>query len=660
MGEFTKIELSSSDSNTSSGANSSNPSNDMISPLRRNKKVSSNRRFPKKVASIAAVVLAIVVLLGLGLYFPLQKTYSSAQKTYKQAQVAWTALKQQNVELADQELKKTKVNLLETQKNLNSLAFMRFIPIASWYYNDADHLTKAGLHGLEAGSILIDSIKPYVDVLGLKGKGTFTGGSAEQRIQTAVMTMGKITPRIDDIATSLIEVRKELDKVDANHYPALFGGDKVRKRLIAVQTLADKGVVFVEEARPLIKVLPSLLGESKERKYLVLFQNDKELRPTGGFITAYAVFRIEKGVIQVERSDDIYTLDNNLSNKRPASAPILKYLPKVSTLNLRDSNLSPDFIVSMDTFKQMYGDISGVPKVDGIIALDTHVLVSIIKILDDEVSAAGMTFNTKQDSRCDCPQVIFELENNISRPVNYVRTGRKDLLGALLYSIMQKALRSSPKLYWGPLLQDMITETNQKHVLFDLYEKDAQIGIEALNAAGRIMPFDGDYLHINNTNFGGAKSNLYVKETIQQEYSVEGDGTITKTVSIQYKNPYPPSNCNLEKGDLCLNATLRDWLRIYVPKGSKLVDSKGSEVKLTSYDELDKTVFDGFLTVRPQGSATFTVTYKLPFKLASGSPLLLMIQKQPGTNDNQYTIKTKGRQVEDFPLLTDKKLNLHL
>lgn len=648
MGEFDKIQLSST----------GNDSLDTRIGMRRNKRVSNNRRFPKKTVSILGICIAILIIFGVALYFPLKKTYSSALETYKQAQIAWGTVKQQNIAQSGAELDKTKTKLLETQKNLNSLSFARFIPIASWYYNDADHLTKAGLHGLNAASALIASVEPYADVLGLKGKGTFTGGSAEQRIQTAVMTMGKITPRIDDIATSLIEVQKELDKVDPNHYPSFLGGDKIKQRLTTVQTLANEGVVFVQEARPLIKVLPSLLGESEEKKYLVLFQNDKELRPTGGFITAYAIFSIDKGVIKIVRSDDIYTLDNNLSPKRQAPAPILKYLPKVTTFNLRDSNISPDFVTSMDTFKGMYEDVSGREKVDGIIALDTHVLVSTIKILDDEVQAGGLTFNTKEDKQCNCPQVIYELENNISRPVNYIKTDRKGLLGSLLYAIMQKSLRSSPKLYWGPLLQNMLTEASQKHVLFYIYDKDAQSGIEALNAAGRIVTVEGDYLHINDTNFGGAKSNLYVTQTVLQEYNVEGDGSVNKAITIQYKNPYPPSNCNLEKGDLCLNATLRDWLRIYVPKGSKLVDSKGSEVKLTTYEEFGKTVFDGFLTVRPQGSATFTITYKLPFKLASGSPLPLLIQKQPGTNDNQYTIKVKGRQVQDFPLITDKKVNL--
>ncbi|GIV45005.1 MAG: hypothetical protein KatS3mg035_2128 [Bacteroidia bacterium] len=143
-------------------------------------------------------------------------------------------------------------------------------------------------------------------------------------------------------------------------------------------------------------------------------------------------------------------LDNSIPNKPKAPTPILKYLPKVTTFNLRDSNLSPDFVESMKIFEKFYNQASQRTDIDGIIAIDTHVLVSTIKILDDQITVNGRTYTTKPDDRCGgCPQVIYELEDNISRPVNYVRTDRKGLLGDMLVALMQKSLSSSPKIYCG-------------------------------------------------------------------------------------------------------------------------------------------------------------------------------------------------------------------
>lgn len=628
----------------------------------------TKRVLSKKSLIILGIIVAVLFIFGLTLISPIRQVYSNAQATFAQVKITVDALKKQNIALASAELDKARFNLTQTQKSLDALSYLKFIPIAGIYYADSQHLVKAGFYGLSSARVFIDSIEPYADVLGLKGKGSFVGGTASQRIQTAVTTMGKITPHIDDIAVQMEGAKKEIDAVDPNRYPSIFGGKKIKKGLSDARQLINQGVTFVSDAKPLIKILPSLLGDPEDKKYLVLFQNDKELRPTGGFITAYAVFRVEKGVIHVDRSGDIYALDNGISNKPKAPEPILKYLPNVFVLNLRDSNLSPDFITSMETFNSLYKKAAGYTDVDGIIALDTNVLVSTIKILDDEVYADGIRFTSKIDPRCDCPQVIYELERLISTPKSVdlkvttlaaVAAQRKDLIGALLYAIMDKALKSSPKLYWGPLFQDMLTQVQQKHILFNIYSQDAQSGIEALNAGGRIRPFEGDYLHINQANFGGAKSNMFVTEAVTQNYEIAADKTITKKITINYKNPHAPSDCNLERGNLCINAVLRDWIRIYVPLGSKLIDSKGSEVKMISYDELGKTVFEGFLTVRPLGSAVFSITYALPFKVKDGF-LPLLIQKQPGTEGNEYTLEVNNGKVDNFKLLTDKETKIKL
>lgn len=660
MEGFRKINLSSSQ--------------DMVKPVSvqnpSSARIMAKNRFGRLPKKNIGILVGCLLLLVFGSFFmvvlPAQRTYSAAMKTQAQAKIAYDALKKQNIELASTELGKTKLDLEKTQKELYSMGYLKYIPVASWYYNDADHLVKAGFEGLDSAILVVDSLKPYADVLGLKGQGSFVGGSAEQRIQTAILTMGKITPRIDDIATKLTQAQKELDQVDPNHYPPFFGGEKIKNQLVTAQTLANQGVVFVNDARPLIKVLPSLLGEKEEKKYLVIFQNDKELRPTGGFITAYAIFKIDKGNITVERSDDIYNLDDSISNKPKAPEAILKYLPNVKTLNLRDSNLSPDFVVSMKTFQGLYDQAKSKIDVDGIIAIDTHVLVSTIKVLDDEIQAGGLTFTTKPDDRCDgCPQVIYSLEDNISRPVGYIKEDRKGLLGQLLYAIMEKSLKSSPKLYWGPLFQTFINETNEKHVLFYIFNKDAQSGIESLNAAGRIKDFDGDYFHLNESNFAGAKSNLFLEENVTQNIEVQSDGSLVKTVTVNYKNTFGPSDCNLERGALCLNAPLRDYVRVYVPKGSELLEAKGSEVKMTTTQDLNKTVFEGFLTIRPRGAATLTIKYKLPFKAKDGV-LPMLIQKQSGTPGKTgiagfpYTIQVNGKTVEEFPLTADKQLKVKL
>src|SRR3989344_5985748 len=259
-----------------------------------------------KNRKVGAGLLVIFILLVVLIIIPSFLVFASAKKTYAQVNTTIDALKKQDIELAGKELKKTRESLEDTQSKMKYLFILRFIPGPNIYYNDANHLINAGFHGLDAADVFVESVEPYADVLGLKGQGSFVGGSAEQRIQTAVQTMGKVTPRIDDIADDLKLAQEEIAEVNPDHYPGFILGGKVKKGMVTLRSLADDGTSFIDEARPLIKVLPELLGEKEEKKYLVIFQNDKELRPTGGFITAYAIFRVDKGVIHIDKSEDIY------------------------------------------------------------------------------------------------------------------------------------------------------------------------------------------------------------------------------------------------------------------------------------------------------------------------------------------------------------------
>jgi hypothetical protein len=130
-------------------------------------------------------------------------------------------------------------------------------------------------------------------------------------------------------------------------------------------------------------------------------------------------------------------------------------------------------------------------------------------------------------------------------------------------------------------------------------------------------------------------------------------------LTINYKNPYPGSDCSLASGGLCLNAPLRDWIRIYTPAGSTIVSSNGTQSPatgkaeaMTTLTDLGKTVFNGFLIVNPLGTAQLTLTYNSPVQEADGKYKLL-VQRQSGSSDQDFTLTVNGRTVANQKLLTD-------
>ncbi len=643
---FNKIDLK--------GANPQKGNNEITNPPMKVKRKG-------KIRKIFFIVTAFLLILSVLLFFPARGLYIQAQRTNSTAQKVVDAIKNQNIEQAKIELANTKEELLKTQKAYSFFVFTKIIPGIGGYYRDGEHLFNAGIAGIEAGQISVDALIPYADLLGLKGESAFVSGSADDRIQTAVKTLDKLTPKIGEIAQKIEIVQTNLDDIYLEKYPQKIGDKEVRNKLISLRSTIDNLSTLFINARPLLENLPDLLGQPESKRYLILFQNDKELRPTGGFITAYALFKIDKGKFIVEGSDDIYKLDEKKTTQISPPKQFIEHL-KVYNLHLRDANYDPDFIDSIKRFEEIYNDTAGAVTVDGIVAVDTHVLVEAMRILGP-IPAYGTNFTVDNDERCDCPSVIYELEDYAGRRVAYIREDRKDIIGVLLYQIMQKALGVSPSQYWGKLFQMVLSEFDQKHILAYLHNQDAQKSLESLNFSGRIIDIsEGDYLHINDANLGGAKSNMFVKHTIKQEFNKDKDGTIIKTITIDYKNPREgDKGCNLEAGGLCLNGLLPNWVRIYTPLGSELLEFQGSEDSPTTEEAYNKTVFEGFITVKPESVTQIKVSYKLPKDIQKqGKKLPLYIQKQPGTEGHEMTVIVNGKEVNIINLTEDKKLEIKL
>jgi hypothetical protein len=607
------------------------------------------KKLPKQLKWLGFGFLGLFVLLlvvAIPLFILAGPLLISARATAASATAAYEAIKNQDLITAEEKLNETHEQLLKTREKYQKLTWTKFIPGLHLYYQDGDHALKAGQAGVEAAQITLAAVTPYADVLGFTGQGSFMGGSAEDRISKMVQTLDKVTPEIDKVADKVAIAEAELSEINPKHYPTQIQGKPVRDRIIRIQEGVHSANLAVTDARPVLKVLSKALGYPTSKRYLVIFQNDGELRPTGGFMTAYAVLNLDAGRVRAEKSDDIYGLDRKFGRGLPAPEPIKKYLPLVDSWHLRDMNLSPDFRTSMETFKENYDKLDGEYDVDGIITVDTEVLKRMVEVLGSiEVPEYG-TFTLDNDPRCNIPQIICELEFIVDKPLATEASNRKSsILGPMMQEILRKSF-STGKSQWGNLFNTGIGLMQEKHILIYFANEDLQKAAESFGVAGRIKPYDHDYFHVNDTNFGGAKSNLYVTQEVEQEIHVADDGTVTKKVTLTYTHPEPADDCNLESGGLCLSGILRNWFRVYVPQGAKLTEALGSEVEVKSGEELGKAYFEGFFTLRPESKTKIVLTYELPKKFTAGDDYKMLVQKQPGTHGWKYTILFNGKAHE--------------
>ena len=604
-----------------------------------------------RVGGIALAVLFVLGVIGYFVVFqPAMKIRAAANEVMKEVKILKKDIKSNDIDLINKHIDNLSKKYQAFEKEAAGVYWATFIP----YVSDFKNGVEAGRYVIKASDEAVTAIYPYADLIGLKkGQENFYEKSAEERLQTAVLTLDKMLTRIDVVAKNIDEAEKRIETINPGRYPKKIGSYVIRETLEQAKDQFEGMATLFVDSKPFLKQLPDILGSKKEKNYLILFQNTAERRATGGFFTFYAVFNINKGKISIKDSSDMYDIDNSIAVHPKAHEKILAYHKDISRFYVRDSNLSPDFVESVKLFESLYSKAGNRVEYDGIITMDSKVLVDMLKIFGD-TQVNGINFSAEKDARCDCPQVIYTLFDIVDRPVNYVKVDRKRILGNLMLELFYKAIGFSPSKYWGQLAQTMFTNLDEKHILLYFTDKATQEAVTKLNYAGRIRNYDGDFIHINNVNFAGAKSNLFIDEKVTSETTL-GNGEIKRTVTIQFKNPHPPSDCNLERGGLCLNATLRNWIRFYVPEGSKLVSFKGSKTKTLTYDELGKTVFEGFMTVDPKGSATVAIEYTLPSSVSSKNYKLL-IQKQPGVEKQTWEVKVDGKKTFEGLLKTDKEL----
>lgn len=627
-----------------------------------------NKKTGKKIIKILSVILGILAVIIVFLFFFL---YLPGKTLYNQINETKTVVKTLQQSISDKDLTQGKIALNNLSQQIvlidnkfKKLSYLKLIPIAKDYYQDGQNLIKISSDALETGDIVIKAIEPYQDFLGLKGAATSSAKTTEDRISFLTESVEGLLPHLDAIDTKITEIDSLINQIDITRYPETIKGIPLRQDFNQAKESIGQAKKLISDGKPILTKTSWLLGKDKARNYLVIFQNDGELRPSGGFWTAYTTIKVDKGKIIPGTSSNIYDLDDKISSTTPAPRLIKSYHINVPYLNLRDSNLSPDFPTDAQIFLDGYYKAMGKKtQFDAVIALDTNVLVDIVRVLGKLDTTVG-TFTTDPDPRCNgCPKIIYDLEWIAGRPRNYIEKDRKGFLGPLMHALLANAM-GSEKSKMAPLAQAFFNNIYEKHIMFFFTDAEVEKAAESANIAGQIVQTDNntDYFHLNDANFASAKSNIFITQKIKHEITTK-DGVVEHKISITYTNPAKASNCNLEKGDLCLNApTYRDLFRFYVPLGSQLIKITGSEVEPLKYEELGKQVFEGFYGNKyPLYAMSNTkVTLQYTSSVKASKNYILYLQKQPGTKAIEYEIYVNGQKQESFSWIADKTIKLSL
>ncbi|QQR54454.1 DUF4012 domain-containing protein [Candidatus Peregrinibacteria bacterium] len=191
---------------------------------------------------------------------------------------------------------------------------------------------------------------------------------------------------------------------------------------------------FLGEFRFLFWRAPSLTGfPFGNRTYIVLFQNNYELRPTGGFISNYAELTFSHGLYKGITFHDVYAeIDEHKTMEPPLVLSTLLDNENYAGHTFRDANFDPDFRLSKDELIHFYQLTNPEARIDGVVAVDFHFLENWVGIYD-EVSIDGTTF-TQQNLF----ESLSSLVSDIDRHDEEALATRKDIAAPLIKKLILK------------------------------------------------------------------------------------------------------------------------------------------------------------------------------------------------------------------------------
>jgi hypothetical protein len=385
--------------------------------------------------------------------------------------------------------------------------------------------------------------------------------------------------------------------------------------------------------------------DDQEKTFLVLFQNNMELRPGGGYIGSFGIVKVKNGKVTLMQTHDLSNFDGRVPDGIEPPYPIKETL-NVSSWKLRDSNWSPDFSVNAKKAEEFYYMGKGEEKFDGIIAINTNILASFLKV-------TGPVAIEGYPGTYDSENAVLNLEYQVEQGAydqGAKRGDRKLVMEPLAKSIVEKAysLDNSKKL---ELAEIMLEDLNNKDVQLYFNDSELQKHAESANWSGEInQNWNDDYLMMVDANMGSLKSDYFMKRSF--EYRVDFSLDVPKA---QLKITYNHTG----KQKDWMTSDYLTYLRVYAPRDSWLTDSKNIGDKKFG-DDLGKKYFGTLVSVKLGQSKTIEFDYNLP-KDFSASDYNLLIQKQSGVSDipGKITIVDKNgkEKTYDAGLDGDWKLN---
>jgi len=543
------------------------------------------------------------------------------------------ALENKNWSLATTNFENANENFIASDKAIKSLRVSWFpakLKFGTQQLNSLNNLNASSMI-IARSALQVSKLAANIDPSSLNSEDNFQNLSLDKKA-AFLQSLIALEPELNGLKANL-----SLALISLNNIPKFSILWPIRAELKNLKEQLELGKNLISKTLPIVRLLPAFSGYPEEVHYLIMFQNNDELRPTGGFLGSYARLDIANfGEIKRLEASDIYHLDMPSIGKTSyeAPAPITKYLG-VENWYLRDANWSPDWPTAAKQIQEMFqaeslaaGQIE--PELDGVLAITPDFVANLLRITGP-ITIRGESYAPEN------MQALLQYNVEVAYKEEGISSwDRKEIINELITEL-EKRLVDLPLSAYPELINRLSMSLEKKDLLLYFNNPSIQSVALSLNGAGEIQNVESDYFMVVDANLAAFKTDAVVKKNIHYKLKEENN-RLQSSLKLSYHH---------EGGFDWRTTRYRSYTRVLVPLGSELINIDGlniNEADLTNYDDYDlnKRVFGFFWTIEPGRSRELTLSYYLPEnikeQLNNRGQYELYVQRQAGSRNERLNI----------------------
>ena len=445
-----------------------------------------------------------------------------------------------------------------------------------------------------------------------------------------------------------------LQGIDAESFlPAVFGGD------IDVTTSSQERVeVLLDEALSATRFLVSSLGFDGPKTYLMLGQNEKEIRATGGCIGIAVRAKVERGELLELVFHDSTTVNREPLTANPDPPEGLFWYLWIGRLLFRDANWNPHYPASAAKVREIYRLGQG-EQVDGTITGSKGLMLDMVGTFGD-ISVPGAEGVLTRDS------AEAYTDGNIFYPCLPGRVsecGKRCFDEDVFFGLKDRLTNEgvSPPVRRG-LVEVIKKHIDRKNIMIHLFPPTDDSFLREHGWNGAVSQVDHDYLMVVDSSLPG-HSTEGVERSWEYRVSLSPGSPVQPQLRLRYDNKDEPQDEICRQYAWEIYHCYWNYFRVYVsPQATEIkmpsvplhegalklvwgwpdADSR-SQIQNADTGPARLTELGGYVAVEPGSVTTIPIRYRLPDEfIRSTAPGVyeyrLLIQKQPGMDSDKVSL----------------------